>query len=121
MAFGTTYRAVVHWSPGSTGNFVLYANVTATNEYTGDYINGPQTVSQSISVSPNPTTQNLEYAAVAAAVVAAVVLIVIFYRRRTGHGAAPSKGSGRASSGGGKSSTSRSSSDDDEDDEDEDT
>jgi hypothetical protein len=82
MAYNQTYRAVIHWTPGSTGNFVLYANVTASNGYIGNYASG--VVSQSISVNPNPTTQALEYVAIGAAVVIVIVLIVIFYRRRGG-------------------------------------
>ncbi|MGC2205182.1 MAG: hypothetical protein WA719_04565 [Thermoplasmata archaeon] len=84
MSYNTTVLAEITWSPTSTGNFVLYANVTASNEYSGDYINGPQVASQSITVNPNPTTQLLEYVAIAVAVVVVIVAIVFLYRRRTG-------------------------------------
>ena len=86
MSNGTTYRAVITWSPIKTGNYVVYANVTASNEYSGSYVNGPQVTSQSITINPNPTTQLLEYAAIGVAVVVVIVAIVFLYRRRTRRG-----------------------------------
>jgi hypothetical protein len=83
MAFNVTYRAVMTWSPPRTGNFVLTANVTASNEYSGSYVGGPQVVTMSITVNPNPTTQALEYVAIAVAVIAVILAIVFLYRRRT--------------------------------------
>ncbi len=106
MAYGTTYRALIHWTPSATGNWRLYANVTAGNGYIGNYASG--VVSQSITVNPSPTTQLLEYAAVAIVVVVVIVLLIVFYRRRTGR-------SGTARSGG-RSSASKSKSSSDEDD-----
>ncbi len=82
MPWNSTFRAQISWSPSTTGNFILYANATAQNEYAADYNSGPQTVSQSITVNPNPTTLLLEYGAIAAAVVVVIVLIVFLYRRR---------------------------------------
>jgi hypothetical protein len=83
MNNGTTYRAQITWTPTSTGNFVLYANATASNEYSGNYNNGPQVISQSITVNPNPTTQLLEYVAIIVAVIAVILAIFFLYRRRT--------------------------------------
>jgi hypothetical protein len=83
MSYNTTYRAVMTWSPPKTGNWVLYANVTASNEYSGNYVSGPQVASQSITVNPNPTTQALEYVAIAVAVIAVIIAIIFLYRRRT--------------------------------------
>jgi hypothetical protein len=83
MSYNTTYRAVISWTPPTTGNFVLYANATASNEYSGNYINGPQVTSQTITVNPNPTTQLLEYVAIAVAVIVVIVAIIFLYRRRT--------------------------------------
>ncbi len=114
LAYGSTLRAVIHWTPSSTGNFVLYANVTSSNGYIGNYASG--LVSQPITVNPNPTTLLLEYVVIIVAVIVVIVLIVIFYRRRTGRGA-----SGRS---GGRSGSDRASrakpadTSDDEDDED---
>jgi hypothetical protein len=116
MAHGTTLRAVIHWTPSSTGNFVLYANVTASNAYIGSYSSG--LVSQPITVNPNPTTQLLEYVAIAVAVIVVILLIVLFYRRRTGRGSS-GRSTGR-SSGSDRGSKSKPSDDTDEDD-DEDT
>ena len=111
MSYNATYRAQITWSPVSTGNFVLWANVTASNEYSGSYSAG--TISQSITVHPNPTTQALEYAAIAAAVVIVIIAIVFLYRRRTSR-ATPTRGSGRSGI-----DRSRSAKDDDEDEDDE--
>jgi hypothetical protein len=82
LAFNTTLRAEITWDPGASGNYLLYANVTASNEWAGDIPSGPGVVSQSISVSANPTTQLLEYVAIAVAVVVVILLIIFFYRRR---------------------------------------
>jgi hypothetical protein len=80
MVYNTTYRAEVTWSPVQTGNFVLNANATASNEYSGSY----SAITQSITIHPNPTTQLIEYGAIAAAVVVVIVAIVFLYRRRSG-------------------------------------
>ncbi len=95
LAYNTTVRAVITWSPPSTGNFQLYANATASNEFTGDYSSGTNVASTSITVNPNPTTQLLEYIAIAAAVVVVIALIV-FYVRRRGRASKPSKSTGKS-------------------------
>ncbi|MGP8076504.1 MAG: hypothetical protein ACLP8Y_07220 [Thermoplasmata archaeon] len=96
LAFNTTVRAVVSWTPVVTGNYVLYANATATNEFAGDYKNSPSVVSQSISIAPNPTTQLLEYVAVGVAVVVVLLLIILYYRRRSRKGVTKSGSGGRS-------------------------
>jgi hypothetical protein len=88
LAFNKTVRAVITWNPSITGSFTLYANVTAQNEFAGDYHNGPNVKTMSITIGPNPTTQLLEYAAIAVAVVVVLVLIILYYRRRSGRGGA---------------------------------
>ena len=88
LAYNTTVRAVVTWTPAITGNYVLYANVTASNEFSGNYKNGPNVATMSISIGPNPTTQLLEYVAIGVAVVVVVLLLILYYRRRTGKGGA---------------------------------
>ena len=91
LAFNTTVRAVITWTPATiTGNYNLYANVTASNEFSGNYKTGPNVASMAISIGPNPTTQLLEYAAIAVAVVVVILLLILYYRRRTGKGAAKS-------------------------------
>ena len=112
LGYNVTVRAEISWSPSKSGNYVLYANATASNEYAANYNSGPQTVSQSITVNPNPTTQLLEYAAIAAAVIVVIALIVILYRRRSRGGAT------RSTTGRGGLERAKKSSDDDEDDDD---
>ena len=112
LAFNKTVRAQITWTPGASGNYLLYANVTASNEWAGDIPSGPGIVSRSISVTPSSTTQLLEYAAIGVAVVVVIALIIFFYRRR---GRTPPSKSGSGKSGlerGGKKPA-------DEDDEDE--
>ena len=96
LPYNTTVRAVIHWTPGSTGNFQLYANATASNEFVGDYSSATNVASMSITVSPNPTTQLLEYVAIAAAVIVAIALIILYVRRRGGRGKASKSTSGRS-------------------------
>jgi len=112
MSYNVTYRAQITWSPTTTGNFVLYANATASNEYSGNYYNGPQVISQSITLNPNPTTQLLEYGAIAAAVVVVILAIVFLYRRRTRRATVP-RSSGRS----GIDRTRKSADEDEDDDE----
>ncbi|HLM70601.1 MAG TPA: hypothetical protein VK423_04395, partial [Thermoplasmata archaeon] len=113
LAYNTTLRAVITWTPAITGNYNLYANVTASNEFSGDYKNGPNTKSMAISIGPNPTTQLLEYVAIAVAVVVVLALIIIYYRRRSGKGGAKA-GSPRS---GLERSSKRPANDEDEEDE----
>jgi len=113
LAYNKTVRAQVSWTPVITGNYVLYANVTAANEFSGDYVNGPNQKSMSISVGPNPTTQLLEYVAIAVAVVVVLALLILYYRRRSGRGAAKG-GTGKA----GLERSKKSSGDEDDEDED---
>ncbi|MCI4343437.1 MAG: hypothetical protein L3J92_04905 [Thermoplasmata archaeon] len=116
LAYNKTVRAEIHWTPSSSGNFVLYANASASNEYAGDYINGPQTVQQSVTVNPNPTTQALIYGGIAAAAIVALVLIYVFVVRPRGKGRS-SKSSGRSGQDRkGKDSKDKSKDDADEDD-----
>jgi len=95
LAFNKTVRAEITWSPAVTGTYSLYANVTASNEFVGDYAGSNNVHITSISIGPNPTTQLLEYVAIAAAVIVVLALIVIYYRRRSGKGGAKA-GTGRS-------------------------
>jgi hypothetical protein len=82
LAYNTTVRAVISWTPSSTGNFQLYANATASNEFIGDYSAGTNVATSAITVNPNPTTQALEYIAIGVAVVAVIIGIILYVRRR---------------------------------------
>jgi hypothetical protein len=115
LAYNHTVRAQIQWSPGTTGNFVLYANASAQNEYAGDYINGPQTVTQSITVNPNPTTTLLIDVGIVVAVILVIVVIVFLYTRSRRKGTSP-KPSGR----GGQDRKSKDTKDKDRDDDDDD-
>ena len=111
LYYNQTVRAEITWNPSTSGNYQLYANASATNEYAGDYHSGPQQSSVAISVNPNPTTQLLEYAAIAVAVVVVIALIVFYYRRRGRAGAAKPSSSSKSGL-----ERSKKPSDDDEDD-----
>jgi hypothetical protein len=112
LAHNKTVRAEISWNPGSTGNFDLYANVSATNEYAGDYLNGPQTVLVPVTVNPNPTTQLLIDVGIAAAAIAAILVIVFLLRRRSRKTTSP-----KSSSRSGLERKSRNEDDDEDDDE----
>ena len=111
MNFNTTYRAQVSWTPSSTGNFLLYANVTASNEYVGNYVSGTNLAQQSVTVNPNPTTQLLIDVGIVAAAIVVIVLIVFWLRLRAKRAAAPPSLPGR----GGKTKEKEEEKDDDED------
>ena len=84
LAYNKTVRAQISWTPGPIGNWNLYANASAQNEFSGDYINGPQTAVLAISVNQSSLTLYLEYGIIAAVAVVVVVLLFILYRRRRG-------------------------------------
>ncbi len=89
VTWKSTLRAVITWTPPITGNYILYANATANNEFSGDYSSATNVASMSITINPNPTTQTLEYVAVGVAAVVVVLGIVLWARRRSGGGKAP--------------------------------
>ena len=89
---GKTLRAQISWSPSFSGNYIVYANVTATNEYTPDYHGGSNVASLTIAIKVNPTTQALEYGGIAAVVIVAIVGLIWWYRR-------PARGKGGSSKG----------------------
>lgn len=96
LSYNQTVRAEITWNPGITGNYVLYANITAQNMFVANPVT-TSTASMSIAISPNPTTQLLEYVAIGVAVVVVIGLIVFYYRRRSrGGGTRPSRSTGRA-------------------------
>jgi len=86
LAFNTTVRAEITWTPVVTGNYRLNANVTSTNGFAGNYKNLPNVQVLNVSIGPNPTTQLLEYVAIGVAVVVVLFLIVLWYRRRSRRG-----------------------------------
>ncbi|MGD0249482.1 MAG: DUF1416 domain-containing protein [Thermoplasmata archaeon] len=112
LAYNTTVRATVSWTPVITGNYVLYANVTATNQFSGNS-NLPSVTSVAITVSPSSSSQYLEYAAVAVVVVV-IILVLVFWVRRRGRTTTSKPSSRRGLERGGKRS------DDDHEDDDKD-
>lgn len=82
LAYNKTIRAQITWSPGPVGNWNLYANVSAQNEFAADYVNGPQTAVLAISINQSPSTVYLQYGIIAAVAVVVVVLLFFLYRRR---------------------------------------
>ncbi len=98
LKYGLTVRAQISWTPSKVGSFILYAYATAQNQFVNN--TSVNVASIAITVKPNPTTQLIEYGAIAAAVVVVLAALVILYRRRSrprrpGGGAKPS-GSGRS-------------------------
>ncbi|MGA7924174.1 MAG: PKD domain-containing protein [Thermoplasmata archaeon] len=81
LAYNKTVRAQITFKPARTGNFNLYANGTASNEFYASY--GPNQVSVGVTLNPNPVTVYEEYGAIAAAAIVVIIALVFFYRRRT--------------------------------------
>ncbi len=98
LPYGKTVRAEITWDAPVTGNFILYANATSTNEFPPDY-GTANIASIAIAVHPSVTTELLEYGGIAAVVVAVIVALIWWYRRR---------GSRRGAAGSGKSTTGKS-------------
>jgi hypothetical protein len=94
LAHNKTVRAQITWTPSKTGNFILYANATATNVYLPD--EGTSNVaSMTIAVHQNPTIQYLEYGGIAAAVILVIVGLIWWFRRpKRAAGAKGSSGKG---------------------------
>ncbi len=116
LAFNKTVRAEITWTPARTGNYNLYANATASNEFSGSYHGGPNVASPiGITISPNSTTVLLEYAAIGVAVVVVILLLILYYRRRTGKSGAKAGGTSRS----GLERSKRASDEDDDDEDDE--
>ncbi len=111
VPYGVNLRAIVTWTPGTSGSFILYAYATATNQFVNN--SSSSIASTPITVHPNPTTQLLEYGGIAAAAVIVLLVIVILVRRR---GRKPTGGSKSSSSSSSKSGLERSKKDDDDDD-----
>ena len=92
LKYNQTLRAVLHWTPGRTGNFDLYANATASNEFSGDYKTGTNVQHIAVTINPSPTTLYEEYGAIAAAVIIVIAGIVVLFRRRSRAIGRPSAG-----------------------------
>jgi hypothetical protein len=111
LPHGTIVRAVISWNPGTSGSYTLYANVTAANEFAGDY-GSTNIASQQVTVKPNPVTFTIEIVAVVVLVIAIIGGLIFYWRRRSRR---PSAGGKPASSG--RGGLERGKASDDEDDE----
>ncbi len=82
LPYNATVRAQISWTPGPVGNWILYANATASNEFPANYVNGPNLTSTPVTINQNPTSLYIEYAIIAAVAVVIIVLLVFLFRRR---------------------------------------
>jgi hypothetical protein len=94
LGYNVTVRAVITWTPAVSGNFNLYANVSAKNQFLSGS-STPNVIQTPVTIKPNPTTQLLEYVAIGVAVVVVLGLIVFYYRRRSRR-ASPGRTTGRS-------------------------
>ena len=115
LAWNKTVRAVISYSPSSTGSFDLWVNATASNEFVSDYRNGANTAHVAVTLNPNPIVQIEEIAVGVVVAVALIVVVLIWYRRRTGAGGKSAKSTGSS----GKSGLERGKDRKDEDEDDE--
>jgi hypothetical protein len=115
IKYNQTYRAEVTFNPARTGNWDVWANATASNEFAGNYAPGGNQAHIAVTLNQNPIVQYEEYGAIAAVAIVVIVAIVLFLRRRS---AGPST---KASSGSSKTGLERGGSkkgkDEDDDDE----
>ncbi len=122
LAYNTTVRAEISWSPGLIGNYNLWMNATSTNEFSANY--GPNQVSAAVTINQNMNTTYL-YIGIIAAVVVVIIVLVVLVVRRGGLGGLRRSGGGKSGSSsssksglerGGKKSTPEKDEDDDDDD-----
>ncbi len=94
LKHGKTVRAVIDWTPGRSGSFILYAVTTAQNQF----VNGSSEsiASSAITVHPNPTTTLLEDGGIVAAVVVVIAVLVLYFRKRTRKPGTAKPSSGRS-------------------------
>ncbi|MGC2035515.1 MAG: PKD domain-containing protein [Thermoplasmata archaeon] len=84
LNYNQTDRAQITFKPARTGNFNLYANATASNEFSGSYTTGGNQAFVSITINQNPTVLAEEYGAIAAAAIIVIIALIFFFRRRSG-------------------------------------
>lgn len=80
-----SWRAQISYTPpsGFTGTKEVWANATATNEFSGEYRSKANVAQTTVTINPNPLTQYLEYAAIGVAAVVVILLVVFFWRRKS--------------------------------------
>jgi hypothetical protein len=83
IRYNQTFRAEVQFHPARDGNFGLWANATAANEFVGDYVSGGNQAHVPITLNKNPIINDEIYGGVAAAII--VLIAVLFLLRRQGY------------------------------------
>ncbi len=87
-----TWRAEITYTPsGPTGSLELWANASASNEFSGQYSNKANVAHTLITINQNPLTFYLEVAAIVVAVVVILAIVILVYRRRKMGGTSPKK------------------------------
>jgi hypothetical protein len=84
LPYNKTVRAEISFTPARTGDFQLYANATASNEFYGDYVSGANLAHVGVTLKVNPTVQAEEYGAIAVAAVVVIVALILYLRQRSG-------------------------------------
>jgi hypothetical protein len=101
LPYNHTIRAVVHYNPDRSGNWALWVNATATNEFVSDYKSGGNQAQVAVALNQNPIVNDEIIAAVLLIAIGVIVVIVFLYRRRSSGGSSKSsKGSSSGKSGG---------------------
>jgi hypothetical protein len=76
LAYNATVRVQFSWTPGITGSYNLFANASATNEFSGSV--GPNVASTPVTLNANPIQQDYLYAEIGGVAVA-VIIVIVFY------------------------------------------
>lgn len=121
IPYNQTFRAEITFHPARSGNFDVWANATATNEFAGDYASGGNQEHVPVTLNKNPIVNDEIIVAVVAAIV--VFFAAVFLLRRQGYlggtRRTPKASSGKSGleRGGTSKKSSSDDADDDEDDE----
>lgn len=98
LPYNHTVRAVIQYNPSISGNYNVWINATASNEFVSDYANGANTAEVAVTLNANPLTTDLIYAAIAVVVIIVIVGLVWYTRFRGKSGTSSKSSKGTSSS-----------------------
>ncbi len=93
LPFNHTVRAEIHFNPARIGTWDLWANATASNEFSGDYVSGSNLDHVQVTLKQNPIVQTEEYGGIAAGAIIVIVALILYFRRRVSKPVQKSSGS----------------------------
>jgi hypothetical protein len=82
LPYNHTVRAQISYNPGLSGNYDLWVNATATNEFVSDYANGANTAQVPVTLNQNQLSTDLIYVVIGVVAVIVIVGLFLYLRRR---------------------------------------